>query len=183
MQTAQNDLQLMGSLPWFLLVTASESLSSGDNTLAVPDGFLREADDIHPMWYYSDSDSDWRPVPKEDYDILRDNKDFVTPGEPKFYALVGNNRIIFPTPDAAYSVTTVYYTADQVLSSNIKNQWTTYASGLLMAETGYREARVLRDYEAANMFKMDRDEALRQLVIANAARDAAGMLRFMGGHA
>ena len=180
MQAKQTDLEQEGQLRWFLLTqNTALSTTAATKTLAAPSGFLME-DDYAGFWVIG-TDGVYNRIKKKDYDTMRGSEFHDENGLPEAYSLQGSTFYFWPTPDIAYSLQLNYYVADTVLSSNVTNQWLTYAPGLLIAETGLEIAKSFRDDEAIKYFGSARNEALRRLWNQDEARRQAGLEAVMGG--
>ncbi len=183
MQSIQeNELEGGDFLPWFLFNLAEQSISTtiGDPQVAVPTGFLMEWEEGE-MWRYDASSSDIPRVPinKADYQDIHGL--YPGSGEPKGYDLQGDAFWFAPTPDAVYEYRFYAYMRDQVLSTNIENQWLKYASDWMIALVGAKIAGMyMRDTELSQMFLADAVTAKNRVMIRHQALMEANKRRIMG---
>lgn len=177
MQSAQRKFESSPFLPWFLISSVDESISS--SPMSAPDGFLREIEDEDCLLLVEAEGL--TPIYKNDYGFLARNEDLRGTGPPSFYGMVGSDRHLFTVPDISYTIRTLFYRAAAVLDTNISNVWLDRAPDLLIAETGMKFAAFLRDKDALALFKEDRDAAMKALIVGDAAFRQAAMHHFMGG--
>lgn len=168
-------------LPWFLLSEiATETTVADEERVELPTDFLLEDDD-QALWWYDSSDTDngWKPLAKDDLDILRER--YPGTGEPKAYALRGNYFIIKPTPDDSYTLKMSYYARDAALDTDIENEWLKHAADLLIAETCVVMAEeYIKDSESAERFKVAARRAWDRLYRKHVSRQETGAMRTMG---
>lgn len=179
LKQAQRDLEEGKFMPWFLKTALSLTTTDAVRYVALPSGFIRETEE--KMWI-TDSESAKR-LYKGNYDELYERElfdsDYLSSW---YYAVVGANIYIFPTPDGAYSITGFYFAQDAVLSAaETENNWLKYAPGMLIAKAGMRMAKTLRDEAAYNLFKEDYGEAYNEAVLSNVAREQAALNAVLGG--
>lgn len=174
----QFDLERGETLPWFLLTKAPIATAADDPDYTVT-GFLRE-DDEGGLWC-PDEDGRLRLMKKDDYSILKADDALQDTGRPSHYALKGLLFYLFPVPDAIYNLELHFYKADTIPGDAETNNWLTYAADVLVASTGYRMARHLRDKDAVALFKEDLLQARARLLKEDTARRHAGMAEYMGG--
>ena len=183
LQDAQVMLERGATLPWFLLSeVASITTTSGEERVALPTDFLREWED-DPLWYFvagtgGDADA-WTELAKDDLALLRSK--YPGEGAPKAYALDVKYFRIFPTPDDAYTLKTMYFKADAVLTTNIENQWLEFFPYLVIGEAGQLLASGLRDKDAIATFQKWTDEGRARMLVENEARMHASHAYVMGG--
>jgi hypothetical protein len=176
-----------GLMPWFLeqeYTDASFKTAAATTTVALPTGFLRELDEVRVALFYQDttvSGDQWIPIPKADYDELKEEFGGDSNGKPQGYCLLGENIRLFPTPDAEYPLKLLAYIGDTVLSTNIENKWLKYAGKLLIGKTGFVVAGFgVRDEGATAFFMKMEGEGRDALIKANTARAEAGRGRQQG---
>lgn len=178
LQQAQSDLELGEFLPWFLAKALSLTTIASVRAVALPSDFLRETS--HKWWITVSSTA--KQMYKGEYDDLYSRELFDSSYlESNYYAIVGSNLYQFPVEDSACAISGFYFGADTILSTNVTNQWLTYAPGLLIALAGMRMSKTLRDSDAYGMFKEDRAEAYNKLIAADVARSQAALNAVMGG--
>lgn len=179
MKAVQSMLESKPTLPWFLVRNYSFSTSSQEQ--AIPQDFIREIDDFDALWI-RDSAGNLKSLDKFDYDALATSVSYQGYSEPKAYALYGLSLYLFPAPDKSYDFQLLYFGFDAELSSNIKNSWLTFASRLVVAETGLSTARMLRDYEQSSIFAVEAKEAWADLIRSNTARLQAAVRSTVGDY-
>ncbi len=192
LKLAQTQLELQPTKPWFLISEDSYAFtSSGEQRIAIPTDFLQEVDEAVLRYVPEDSTDPSEEVDlwKDDYDALRKNyanwTNSVTglsTGAPEAYCLLDGYFRIFPTPDATYRLRMIYYAQDDVLSTNIENQWLKYAPLLLMGKAGRMISEgPLRDKEATGVFLGWEQQASLSLAGQVVARDMSNRRLQMGG--
>lgn len=183
LQDSQAELEQEVELPWFLISEISSiTTTAAEERIPVPTDFLREVDG-DALWYYNSTataDEDkWVELGKDKTDFLRAT--LPGSGPPEAYSLQGEQFRIFPTPDDTYTIKLVYYKQDQVLTSNVENQWLKYASDLMIGEAGVKIAIARRDQAAMQFFSSLLTRARTRLVQASQAREDSNMRYVMGG--
>lgn len=168
MQAAQQRLEGRPEPPWFLITeSAYTTTSANEERIAVPTDFLMEVEG-DALWI-EDTDGVRTVLKKDDYDSIRTL--YSEPGTPKRYALLGNYFRLRPAPDAGYTLHMIYYGSDDVLSTNMENQWLKYMPEILIAETGFVIAsQYIMNAAAAAKFASDVQVATGQLRAMNQAR-------------
>lgn len=182
LQYAQETMEQMPQLPWFLLnhdeslVTVAET-----RTVSVPTGFLLPDD--NSGLFIIDSDGGYNVIIKDDYETLRKSTYWETgsTGLPEFYALQGTELYLFPSPSEALSLDWFYYKADDALTSNIENKWLESATGVLVNSAGMNLARFLRDRDAMGLFSGDYTASITQMWAQDTARQQNGLSAYLGG--
>lgn len=183
LQDAQVMLERGATLPWFLQSeVASISTEDGEERVPIPTDFLREWED-DPLWYFiagtSGDDDTWTELAKDDLAFLRAK--YPGEGAPVAYALDVKYFRIFPTPDAVYTLKTIYYKKDAVLTTNIENQWLANFPYLVIGEAGQLLAAGLRDADALAIFRQWTSEGRARMLVENEARIHASHGYVMGG--
>lgn len=121
--------------PWFLTTEyAIETTEVGENRIPLPDDFLMEVEE-KGLWI-KNSEEKWVPLKKRPEDELTEFYGD-TPAAPKEYALTGLNFLLFPVPDAAYQIRFKYIASQEVLNSDVENNWLKYAPDLMIALVGH----------------------------------------------
>jgi hypothetical protein len=156
LDAAQEALERFGDFtPWFLLSeTATYTTVVGESRVPIPDDMLQEYEE-GALFYLGEV------LDKYEYDALR-SKYYGLSGAPEAYALVNDYFILFPTPDAAYSIDMKYYMKDALISTisdTGENRWLKEASSWIIARTGTAIARFIKDTEAAALFASDEQRA------------------------
>lgn len=146
------------SLPWFLLQEDQTLAITADTAnYALPTGFFREDIDFNPVTV-TDSDGDVTILEPLAYDEAKALYKEGASGTPEVYVVRNTEVWLFPTPDAALTLTWSYYAADTVLDTNVENKWLADAPYVLIADAGLKMAKDLRDQEAAAIFTADKSE-------------------------
>ena len=180
LKQAQNDLELGVTLPWFLKKSLSGLVTvAGTRTVALPTDFLRETDE---RWREV-ATSGTASLTKGSYDELYEREIFGAGYlASQYYAIVGTNMYLFPTPAEVKTISGFYYAKDAVLSADgTENNWLLWLPGLLIARAGIRMAKTLRDNEAYGMFKEDYIEAYNGFLSTETAREQAALTTIAGG--
>lgn len=183
LKLAQTMLEHGPELPWFLLKASSGLVTvANTQTVAVPSDFLREYDETGGLRVLDPTDSNKpKQLEKEDYQTLRNSTWLEETGLPTHYALVGRSWYLFPKPDAVYSLEELYYGQDNLLTTDIENDWLKEAPDLLIASAGLPIAMFLRDKDAVSLFSDMLKISYDRLQQENTARSVAAMAQFMGG--
>lgn len=171
----QTDYEEGPELPWFLISEASSAnLTSGDPRISVPSDFLMEVEE-GALWIQN-SEGNWKELHKEEYDQLRAVYQNETAGLPKYYALRGKYFYFGPIPDANYSVRMVYYQQQTAAAAGVTNQWTTYASDLLIGTLGDVIAgEYLNDFQKQKVFQNRMALAYKRMLDKDVARAEMNM--------
>lgn len=184
MKLAQTQLELDSEKPWFLVSeTLTRNMQIGEQRVLVPVDMLIEYDDASLNYVYEDDDGNTRKreLKKDELDVLQENYKCSAPGTPRAYALRGQYFIVFPTPDAEYTLEIVDYEQDDDLSSNVENKWLKYVPLLLIGKAGQYLAPGLRDPGALATFKDWEMQGKTALVRMNNERELSNRELQIGG--
>lgn len=174
---AQYELERFGDFtPWFLLSeTATYTVNASERRVPIPTDMLQEYEE-GALFY------DYNALVKYDYDALvakfRDST-----GAPQAYALVDDYFIIFPLPDASYTLEMKYYQMDTVpseVATGGENKWLKHAADWLLAKTGKAIARFIKDEGAATLFADDESRATARVYKQHVDRAERNVDRQMG---
>ena len=183
MQQAQETVLERNGLfyPWFLetgIITIGTTTATIE-TLALPDNWLAEVEE-QSMWIFDATlDVPYFELRKGAYDVALQR--FTEDAKPRRYALNKNNLLLKPTPDAAYVIQTRYFATDDLLTTNIENDWLKYASDWLIAETGIIISRdYIQDDQMAQRFIAGAQRARDRVFVENEARQHVGRAYSMG---
>ena len=187
MQYVQQYILEGGSfLPWFLINDYTDAgfiTVDSIETVAVPTGFLREAEE-GALWIdnaANEPTAPWTELFKDDYDALRNSPLYDGEGKPRRFALVGTNLYMRKTPDDAYLLRLLAYFSDTVLTVNVENQWLKYASDWIISETGILMAlNYLRDNVMTQAFAAQAKRARDRVLIEHEARMHTNRIYQMG---
>lgn len=147
LKEAQAELELGGTLPWFLIEKDySLPILTGVTEVDLPEGWLRVVEDEAP--YFTDTDLGISYIKFRPYDELKTYYQSVDADRPKGLALRNNSLAVFPVPDADYTLTLSYYKAAETLDADIENVWLAQVPYLLVARAGMLLAADL-EYSAA----------------------------------
>ncbi len=190
LQLAQQELELAPTLPWFLISEDSyQDTSDGEQRVPIPVDFLDETDEAVLRYVPTTPSADDPEVDlfKDDYDSLRKaymdtTTGTIQTGPPEAYALLGSYFRIFPTPDDTYRLRMIYYAQDDVLDSNVENQWLKYVPQLLMGRAGKKIALgPLRDQVAYSIFDSWEKTGQASLILREVTRDLSNKTLQVGG--
>lgn len=170
LQATQERLEQGVTLPWFLVSDdTSRQCTIGNETFAVPIGFIRVYEEGGALWYRELTTEKWNPITRDDYTAIY-NKNGISTGAPKNYSLEGSNYKLSQIPDKAYYMRTKAYVKGVLLDSNVENVWLANASDLLLAETGVVIASFyIRNMELAGEMKQWAQQAHTRLFTADEA--------------
>lgn len=181
----QNLLENGLELPYFLRSEVTDLTTTANNErLTPPTDFLREWDEDSLSIQSTDDGGNtiWTPLEKDGPTYLRNyyqNLSMLT-GVPEAYAYDGTSFILFPMPDAVYTLRMIYYKKDTKLIGNVENKWLQYLPYLLIAKAGFILASSLRDQGAQQIFAAMLQEQMALLVNQTVAIDGAGRKYSMG---
>ena len=188
MALMQENLERQAFKPWFLLSELrTVDTSANEERIALPDDFLEEPEE-GAVWLLQPDNATTpkKELIKTDYDVALQR--FPIPAIPRFYSLGGNYLRIHPTPDAVYTLQTQFYVKQTQLTDVygsadglLTNNWLTYASDWLMAETGaLLAATYTRDTELATIFQAQASVAHKRCYTETIQRQEANYNRQMG---
>lgn len=187
MNAAQERMEHEKFKPWFLLSEQKDVLTvAGEERLAVPSDFLEECEE-GTLWRYDATLAQpYVDLKKDDYDNAKAR--YPNAGKPLRYSLSGNYFRLHPTPDAAYTIRSMFYVKQPVIPEAYgvpglvtTNAWLTFASDWLIAETGLVLAKYYtRDTDAATHFGNDLVVARNRCHTETVARMEANYSRQMG---
>lgn len=181
LKLVQTNLESEATKPWFLLSELTTvTTTASEERVSLPTDFLLEHEENGLTYSPDDTTADKVQLVKDDMDILKAYYKR-REGEPEAYCMDGNYFRIFPLPDAVYTLEMFYYKQDEVLSTNIENQWLKYAPYLLAGEAGLIIATALRDANAATTFDRWRKEGRSILYRENESRKHANKSYQIGG--
>ena len=177
LKNAQLELEeeLISDPPWFLLSEVAETTGQvGKERLPLPDDFLLEYDE-GTLWVYdiTETDDPWIELKKGRHDKLKE--EYVGTGRPIRYAIVGEYFRVFPTPDKAYVYRMLYYKRQEVLDTNIENNWLKYSPWLIGGKAGFNLAHNLEHERNQAFFEGKYTESYLSLEKKARAREEANM--------
>jgi len=166
----QTRLEEAPEVPWFLLTEqTSTTLGLGEPRIPLPENFLLEEEEAH-LWIQNDGI--WKPLFKEEYDLIQATYSETEPALPKNYAIRGLYFFLGPTPDDTYPLRMTYYKSQDVPALGIENRWAKYAPDVLIAELGkVMSGQYLSDYKKAASFERDIAIAQGRMLTKQIARD------------
>ena len=193
LQQAQRLLETGRSLPYFLIQEDQPlSILATVQTVALPVGFIREADEQGPHYIgvpfdEFDFEEDLPGPPTEmifieklTYENAITRFTGVDPGEPEAYVLRASTLQIWPVPDINYTLTWSYYAHDAILASNITNQWLTLMPDALIGRAGMLAAQALRNKDAMALFQDMYQQGWASMLGDTIMREEAGNPIIMG---
>lgn len=185
----QERLEQSPELPWFLFLDTNVegtnlTTVADTETVAVPDGFLREVEDLEYVLFVQDSSQDdpWVPLTKDDYSVLKAR--YTGTGSPKHYDLLGDYLYLRKIPDDSYTLRLLYHGADDaIVAGTSENRWMKYASDWIMAETGFViTSTVVPMPSLMQAFAKEMNDAKTRVMNDTVARNEAARRRYMGDH-
>lgn len=182
MKAAQIMLERGPSKPWFITSEPAAVLTTiAEKRVLLPTDFLMEKDNSH--LYYIPADTELPPVAlvKDELDLLQENYKDEEPGEPEAYAIIGNYLVLYPTPDALYTIQMRYAQEDSLLDTNVENAWLKYFPYALIGKAGWLIASSIRDGEAVKTFREMESEARIAIVSNDTERDIVNRELQIGG--
>lgn len=145
LRMAQMQEESVEPLPWFLFKRAPITLNA--EYVALPSDFIREQfDGLSEGAILMDDDT---VLEKTDFETARG---VTGTGRPKVYTLLGSELMLRPVPDTTYNATYFYYAHDQVLSTDIENQWLKYAPEVLISRAAMEMALFIRELGLVDHF-------------------------------
>lgn len=181
LQEAQKELEQGKTLPKFLIQEFQGLLLlAGNNSVALPTGFLRINDQVKPYYIATgDTQNTYLPVVR-DFSVGQERYYLGTAfsGAPRAFTVMKSSIQFYNTAaDKNYTILWSYYKSAAVLDTDIENEWLTNAPNWLIGEAGWRMAQDLRDKDAVvifdNLRKTGRDAAFREMV---ASEEASGQV-------
>lgn len=182
----RRDLQRDARLPrpWFLLSEMSSATTMvGESRLPLPTNFLTADEQVGLYYFNSAAENDgdkWVELVKDDWKQL--TQLYPTPGPPKAYSTLGLYFHIFPTPDGAYPIKTMFieepadYTAGEAARDYLK-----YEEQLLLTRTLIQLASDLADDARLTKFTTEYLEARKNYIIRHENRFHENRSYTMGG--
>ena len=161
MQESQRNMEQGKTLPWFLIEEDNPlTLAIDTNTVALPEGFIREVD-WQPMRYIDSTATTPTPrkVMKKTFEDALDAYGARLDGAPLVYVIRKEEFYFFPAADVEYTLYHSYYKAGDILDTNIENVWLEVVPELLIGDAGARMAADLRDDYAKGLFGEIRNAA------------------------
>lgn len=186
LQEAQRDLEKGKTLPRFLLQEDDPlTLLSGAHTAALPDGFIREADDS--VLHYSPSGTDLPTYLQRKYlrdAVLANTRSSNDPIAPSVYVIRNSVVDFVTTADQNYTFAWDWYKRGLTLETDIENVWLEDQNmpEYLIGEAGYRVAKALRDKDAMTVFDDMRKQARLSLFSEEIAAELASGPIVMGAN-
>lgn len=181
LQEAQRHLELGRTLPSFLVEEdATLTVTSGDAEIALPTGFIREADG-QGFHYFDSTEDEWVYLDKMDLYEAKSRFVDTVASRPRAYVLRKATIAFFPARDANYDLTWSYYKNATLLDSDIENAWLLYNPDVLIGYTGWKMALDLGNAAAADRFEKLYNIAWTGGFAHDLEREAANDPLYMGG--
>jgi hypothetical protein len=202
MLAQQTRLERSAFKPWFLLSETESTVTfPTEERIPLPKNFLQEYEEgALDIRDYDDDQEDlpgyvvprYRPLVKEDYDLLQDR--FPAPGHgydsayaPQAYAIVNNYITLHPAPQRTYMLRMKYYKKAEVFpqpfgeGAGLSNEWLTICPDWIIGETGAVLAgSYIKDDATAAKFSEQAALARQAIYVEHVARDEANRRRSMG---
>jgi hypothetical protein len=174
------------TLPWFLVEENYVSNVGVGEDIAIPPGFIREVvTPEHGGLYLLSADSGQpRYLQKMDADEARTAFTTLTGDTslcpPRAYVIRKDVFQVFPALTVATTFYMDYYKSDDVLSTNIENEWLAHAPYLLIGEAGASFARTLGLQSALAEFQELAQLSWEAVVKENILRETANRAYVVG---
>lgn len=170
-------------LPWFLEKEwVGATTMAGMPSVAVPTDFLEEIEEGH-LYLTTPAGVELRLV-KKDYDTANSLTFGRSPGQPEYYARLGEAFYFFPTPDLDYPLAMQYYGRDAGMAdANVETLWLKHASDVAIAAIGKELCeKHIQNPEQAVAFGNDLQKAWDRLYVKHIAMQEINAARVMGGN-
>lgn len=179
----ENDLEGGATLPWFIITeNATTKTKVDERRVALPSDFIREVEEKDFTKVVVDG-VDVRLV-KMGWDEAMAEFGDEAKGPPQAYVLRGNYFMLFPKPDAEYTLKLPGYYARQeapIDSEASENGWFKWASDLMLAKAGLvMSSMYLKDPDLVQVFTGLLQRAEKRLFVAEVARQEANRERELG---
>lgn len=181
LQQAQRLLEQGRTLPRFLVQEDQTlSVTSGDDEISLPTGFIREADG--ESLHYTDSSTGDRYYLEKLEALQQAEQRFyeTDPGRPRAYVLRNSTVAIYPERDTVYTLYWSYYKKADVLTSDVENAWLANAPDVLIGRAGMLMAQALRDKDGYAYFTELYTLAWKGILADDILRAEAATLPEMG---
>ncbi len=182
MKDAQVSLEKEPELPYFLRTEYSSiQTAATEERVPLPADWIMAVEDS-ALWRFDETeDTKWKEIIKFDLDALRIRFAGAEDAAPQAYALDSLYFRLFPTPDKAYTLKTIYYAKDILLDTNIENGWLKEFPLLLISLAIKEVTEGTRDV-AAHQLAEEREISERsRLRLFIVARETANLTYQMGG--
>ena len=157
---------------------------AGQNTVALPSGFIREEPDNLLHYFPSSSQMPIFLARKLYIDAaLAQLKDVTPPGAPQVYVLLKNTIDFIVPAKTNYTLFWSYYKRGALLTSDIENEWLEETMGApewLIGEAGYRLASDARNQTGQALFDDMRTRGRAACLAEIIAREESGGPYVMG---
>lgn len=186
LQEAQRFLENGRSLPHFLKVEDELlTVPVGSDPVALPEGFIREADGESLHYVVDDGTNSWTFLEKSDFLNLKGSFDAGETGRPRAYIIRKGTIEFGPLArDAEYSLYWSYYKRSVSLAADVSNnEWLQEETGnpeALIGRAGMIIAADLRDANATAIFKAMYEEAWRGAFAEGILREGANNAHSLG---
>jgi hypothetical protein len=176
-------------MPWFLLSDETAiPLSAAAGRLAgdLPADFLREWDEYGGLKLKDSTTTPptYTDLDKNDFDLSISKFGSTTAAlVPEEYTLVGSKVAVFPLLSVDVTAALIYFKSQPALTADVQtNNWTKYASDVLIAELGIRmcSGMYMNNPAAAQQFSADRTAAYARMQTEDVARKNAARESFRG---
>lgn len=170
--------------PWFLYQEKTVATVAGTRTVTMPEGFLgfNPDDDDYSVTYLTDAGV-YQPIIVDTKDRL-ENFYGVDAGPPAHYMMPKETLYLFPLPDAVYTLRLSGFYSDtpfDEVADDEENEWLRLAGDWLLAKTGARIARYIKDKDASAAFMLDEQSAYNRVYTRHTIWLEASRNRILGG--
>lgn len=151
---------------WFLHTTATLTFNQGDNVEDLPTDFKSE--DIVSIY----KDNAWHELDYVSWDDVRKDMQTLTQGQPKQWLVEQNTLVLWPIPDATYTVQLDYWKfLPDLVAAGLSNSLLDNYPEILESWATGKAFMKLREFEDAKEWMALFDMQLRELVVANVDRE------------
>jgi hypothetical protein len=170
--------------PWFLYAEDTIATIASARTVDLPATFIAfNPEDTEYAVSYLTAEGNYQPIIAEDRGRL-ENYYGIDEGTPTHFVVDVEMLSIYPIPDAVYTLRLFGFFSDEnfdVLDLGEENKWLKNAGDWLLAKTGARIARYIKDKDAAAAFAADEQLAFNRVYTRHVAWMESVQSRTMGG--
>lgn len=170
--------------PWFLYAEEAMATVASVRTADLPPTFLAfNPEDTDYAVSYLTPEGTYQPILVEDRGRL-ENYYGIEEGTPTHFVVDAEALSVYPIPDAAYVFRIFGFFSDEnfdALDLGEENKWLKNAGDWLLAKTGARIARYIKDKDAAAAFAADEQLAFNRVYTRHVAWMESIQSRTMGG--
>lgn len=188
LKQAQRTLELGRTLPSFLRATGTSIVTADQESIALPERFIRFNEDIAPFWLNSDGAKVFLAVRRYDEAyaayVANGTEDAIPATDyeyPQTIVLINKELAsLLPVPTTSFTLYINYYKGAVVLDAEVENTWLEFAPDVLIGMAGASVAGSIRDRDGMAAFAARRDMGLRGLLGDIVEDELAGRPLVMG---